>query len=94
MFMKAIYLGKGDHGLQTGVVAEFESAEETKASFEQIKPHAEDIKTAAFLIDLHDDDGIIDTVAVSEETYSLVTGELVLSEAEYRQIDDNYWGRG
>ena len=92
MYMRAIYLGTGNDGLQTGVGAEFETPEETMAAFDSIKQRSIPISDAPFLIDLWDEEqGIIESIGVSEELYTEVTGQPVHSRAVYSQIDSDYW---
>ncbi len=94
MYMKAIYLGAGDDGYQTGVGAEFDTPEETKAAFDALKPRSIDVSKAPFLIDLWDEEkGILDSIGVSEELYTEVTGQQVYSAEVYKQIDRDYWSQ-
>lgn len=91
-YMEMVFIDSDGNARQTGVGAEFESDEATTAAFESVRQDTADIKTAPFLLDLHDGDGdIIDTIPISAETYAAVTGEPVLSEAEYIAIDEQYW---
>lgn len=92
MYMKAIYLGESGDGLQTGIGAEFETPEETKAAFESIRPHEKDIEKATFIIDLHDENhDIVDTIGINGKSYTQITGQPVLTAEEYAQIDKDYW---
>ncbi len=50
------------------------------------------IKNAPFLLDLREENGdIIDTIGISAEMYTRITGEPVLSAEEYREIDTKWW---
>ena len=91
-YMTSLYLGTGNDGYHTGIGAEFETDAETTEAFESAKALDTDIKTAPFIIDLREANGdIVDSIAVSEEGYKSITGEPVLSEAEYIEIDREYW---
>ena len=93
MYMKALYLGTSGDGLQTGVGAGFKTKKEALGAFRELKKQEVDLKEAPFLVDLVGDDGdIVDTVGISEETYSLVTGQPVFSKEVYEQIDRDFWG--
>jgi len=92
MYMTAIYLGKGNDGYQTDIAAAFETPAATKEAFESLRKVEVSTDKAPFLIDLKTDDGdIIDSIGVSEETYSSVTGQPVYSKTVYKQIDKDYW---
>jgi len=95
-YLETEFLGTGDHGLKTLVGAEFESDEKTVAAFENARKAAEaagvNIKNAPFLLDLREENGdIIDTIGISAEMYTRITGEPVLSPEEYREIDTKWW---
>lgn len=91
-YIEAIYVDKNGNGYQTRVGAEWESDAKTTEAFESIRSRTADIKSAPFILDLHEENGdIVDSIAVTAQDYSRITGEPVLSEAEYIAIDDKYW---
>lgn len=92
MYMTAIFLGSGNDGFQTGIGCECDTTKETLSYFESLRKQSEDISTAAFIIDLKNQDGeILDSIGVSADTYSTVSGQPAFSEAVYRQIDADIW---
>lgn len=91
-YMEAIYLGSSGDGYKAGVSAEFATDTDTTEAFESARCHDIDINEAEFIIDLHEDNGdIVDTIGVSAESYTQITGEPALTEAEYKDIDRGYW---
>lgn len=91
-YMETLYLGYGNDGYKTLVGAEFETSEETTQAFESAKNLSVDIKVAEFLLDLKEDDGtIIETIGLDSNGYKNITGQQVLSEEEYCEIDRNFW---
>ena len=91
-YMEMIFIDAEGNARKTGVGAEFESDRATTEAFESVRASASDIKTAPFLLDLHEDNGdLIDTIPISAETFAAVTGEPVLSDAEYIAVDEQYW---
>ncbi len=81
--LKAIYLGDSGDGVK--VHSRFLSNCDVQATLALFKANAVSTDTAAFFIDLWDDAKcqIIETIGASEETYSKVTGEPVLTHSEY-----------
>jgi len=91
-YIEMIYLGKSGDGHKTGVGVEFETNDATTKAFEQSRCHDMDINEALFIMDLHEDDEtMVDSIAVSAKSFTEITGEPVLSEAEYAEFDNNYW---
>ena len=92
-YMETLYLGSGNDGYKTLVGAEFKTSEETTQAFESVKEISVDIKIAEFLLDLKEDDGtIIETIGLDSKGYKSITGQPVLREEEYCEIDRKYWG--
>jgi len=90
--MDTTYLSKGGDGYKTCVGAQAETDEMTTGLFESARAHSVDVDTADFLLDLHEDDGtIMDTIALSAEGFAKITGQPVLTEEEYKKIDDDHW---
>lgn len=94
MYMKAIFVNENGDGYQTGVGADFGSEQATKEAFDSLKPEAMDGSDAPFIIDLWDSNGdLLESIGISAELYTQVTGEPVLSEEEYQKIDADYWAK-
>lgn len=91
-YMEMIFIDSTDNARRTGVGAEFESDEATTEAFESVRCHDVGVENGAFILDLHEDNGdIVDSIAVSTESFTQITGERVLSEAEYIAYDEKYW---
>lgn len=91
-YLETLYLGDSGIGYKTLIGAAFESDAVTVFAFENTKKYQIDIRVAPFLLDLKEDNGdIIDTIGIDGETSTRITGEPVLSEEEYREIDANHW---
>lgn len=92
MRIATLYLGTGSDGFKTNIGAIGVTDKETKNLFKVAKKISVSVKTAVFLMDLHDSDGfIVDTIGLTGAGYTKITGEKVLAESEYREIDRNYW---
>ena len=92
MYLETLYLGDSGTGCKTLIGAEFSSDAETVAAFERAKKSQIDVSVAPFLLDLKEDNGdIIDTIGLSDEMYTRITGEPVLSAEEYQEINTNWW---
>ena len=90
MYMQMIYVDSENLARLTGVGAEFDKPQATWAAFESLRKLEVDPKDCDFICDLHEDEGdLIDSIAISSESYTQITGEKVLSEAEYLEIDKN-----
>ena len=88
-YMTMIFIDSNNHARLTDVGAEFESDAATVAAFESARSLDIGVEKADFILDLcADNDDIIDSIAVSAESYTEITGEPVLSEDEYIAIDD------
>lgn len=91
-YLDTIYLTKKGDGYKTRVGCQAETDALTTALFESARPLAMDADTADFLLDLHEDDGtIVDTIALSADAFTQITGEPVLTEDEYQKIDTDFW---
>lgn len=92
MYMQAIYIDDNGDARQTGFGAVMETDTQTVDAFKSAKLHEVPINDARFLIDLHDRNGdLLETIPVGERGYTKVTGEPVLTDEEYVQIDANHW---
>lgn len=86
--IKAEYLGITDIGVR--VHSKFLANCDAHITFEVLKRQAVSKGSAPFFIDLYDQENstIIDTIGVSEATYSQVTGEEVMSIEYYERESD------
>lgn len=92
--MEMIYVGRpeDDACYKTGVGAIFDTNAETYAAFKSAKPIGVPIKEATFLLNYYNRNGdLSDTIGLTAEGYTYITGEKVLSEHQYQEIDDRYW---
>src|SRR5687768_15589524 len=91
-YMEMIYIDSEHQARQTGVRAAMESNEETWRAFRSAKRLEVPIDNAAFLLDYHNRRGdLADTICLSAEGFKQITGEPVLTDDEYREIDRQYW---
>ena len=87
-----IYIDTERNARHTNVGAAMETPRQTWAGFRSYRKFAVPFEEAAFLLDYHDRHGdLVDTIAIDRTTYARISGEPVLSDAEYRAIDDRYW---
>ena len=90
--MEMIYIDFEDCGRRTNVGAEFETKYQTKRAFESLRNSKVEIDKADFICDLYEENGdLIDSIGINAVTFNAITGEPVLSEAEYISIDEKYW---
>jgi hypothetical protein len=93
-YMQMIYIDSDRNARHTGVGAAMETDAATWAAFNALRPRSCDINDAAFLLDYHDANGdLVDTLAIRREDFAAITGEKALSDAYYRQKDNEYWAR-
>lgn len=93
VYMEMIYIDSDGDARVTNVGAAMANARETRKAFKDLKARygEGDFSSAAFLCDLHTANGDIeDTIAIRREDFTAITGEPVLSDAEYRKIDNDY----
>ena len=91
-YMEMMFIDSRNNARLTGVGAEFKSDADTTKEFEQLRCHDIGIDAGAFILDLCEESGeIVDSIAVSAESFSEITGENVLSEVEYIAYDERYW---
>lgn len=83
--IKAEYLGTSNIGVK--VYSEFLANCDARSTFEILKEQAVSTKTAPFFIDLYDSETSthIETIGISEATYTQVTGETVMSYEYYER---------
>lgn len=87
-FINVLDVREGADGCRTGKGAGFISAEEAKADFEGRKKALAVAKGFGdFLLDLHIDDDIVDTIEITTEGYRVVLGEEPKSVAENVAFD-------
>jgi len=87
-YMECFYIDSNGKELQINVTADFEDSDFTTSIFDSYKSHETNIKDAGFIIYLRDPDGdIVDSMPICSESFSMITGEPVLTEKEYIKID-------
>lgn len=93
-YMEMIYIDSEDQARQTNVRAAMESNEATWKAFRSAKQLDVPAGEAKFLLDYYNRNGdLADTIGLSEASYKRITGHPVLSDAEYREIDREFWQR-
>lgn len=95
-YIEAIFHDRaGDALLRTGVGAAGKDEAETRALFEAARRFGlgGDDPEGVFLLDLHsDDDSLLDTLCISRDAYTMITGHDVLTVEEYERTDREYYG--
>ena len=93
-YMEMIYIDSQDNARLTGVGAEFKTDDETVRAFESVRSRNTDISEADFLLDLHEDNGdLVDSIPISKETFTSVSGEPFLGEQHYIDHDKRMNGQ-
>lgn len=78
--------------LKTGVGAAMETNAKTWAAFNSYRKLAVPFGRASFVLDYHNDKGDLShTIALTDKSFEEISGELSLTDAEYRHIDNAYW---
>jgi hypothetical protein len=91
-FIEIIYIDSADHACQTNLVRSCETDAATWAEFQSYRRHAVNINQACFLLDYHNrKGGLGSTIPIDAEGFKAITGQAPKSEAEYRQIDTEFW---
>ncbi|MCS6271858.1 hypothetical protein G3489_19475 [Shewanella baltica] len=88
MEVRALYLGDTSDGVK--VHSFFLSKCDAQATFEKFKARSVNKDKAPIFIDLYDDEKslILETIGIDEETYSQITGEMVMSYEYYQRESD------
>ena len=76
---------------KTGIGAMFETEEDTIAAFESARRL--DDRSGQFLLDLYVKEDLIDTIGLTEQAVTQISGETVQSAEVYTQYDIDYWER-
>jgi len=89
MYMQMIFIDSNNDARLTGIGAEYDSYESMLMAFEALRLKDVGVDNGDFILDLHDDnDDLLESIAISAESYTDITGMPVLSEAEYIAIDE------
>ena len=90
--MEMLYIDSHGQARKTNVGAIFDTNAETYAAFLSAKRLDVGCQKAEFLLDYYNRRGdLSDTIGITRESFMCITGEPVLSEAEYLKIDTDYW---
>ena len=86
--IKAEYLGSTDTGVR--IYSKFLANCDARTTFEELKKQAISKDSAPFFIDLYNQEisTSIETIGISEATYSQITGEVVMSYEFYQREAD------
>lgn len=90
-YMEMTYIDNDGNARLTGVGAEFKTDAETTGAFESVRTKGIDIKDpkARFILDLKEEDGeIIDSLALTVESFESITGEKAMSDRHYVNYDN------
>ena len=88
-FLDTTYLNGKGVGYKTCIGAQAETDELTTGLFESARIHATDADTATFLLHLNEDNGdVVETIPLSAEGFTAITGQTVLTEEEYIKRDE------
>lgn len=91
-FMEMIYIDSDENARHTNVRAAMSTDAQTLAAFKQCRRLEVPAASAQFLLDYHDAEGdLVDTIFLDGAGFTAISGERVLTDAEYRAIDDEYW---
>lgn len=92
--MEMIYIDANHQALKTGVGAIMDTPLLTWADFNARRAMAVPFEDAEFILDYYNRNGdLAASIPLSAEGYKAITGQPVLSEDEYRQIDHDFWAR-
>lgn len=90
--MEMIFIDSDGHARKTGVGAIMDTPEETWRDFRSRKCLDVGCKDADFILDYYNRNGnLSDSIGIKRQDFEQITGEKALSEAEYREIDREYW---
>lgn len=90
--MQMIYIDSEDAARQTNMELALNTDAETWAQFKRYRSLDVDIKKATFLLDYYNRKGnLCHTICLDVAGFEKVTGQSAKTEAEYKQIDDDYW---
>lgn len=90
--IEIIYIASDDNARKTDMAHAGKSNAHTWATFKDFRRYAVDIKAARFLLDYYNAKGdLADTIPISTEGFTAITGQSPKSEAEYGEIDRRYW---
>ena len=90
--MEMIYIDTDGQARKTRIGAIMESNKKTWADFRSRKPLAVPHNTARFFLDYYNRHGnLADTIPLSADGFTAITGEQPLCDSDYREIDRKFW---
>lgn len=93
-YMTMIYIDDSDDARQTNVGAAVKTNAETWAQFQKCREFEVPEDRCRFLLDYYNAKGdLADTIRLDAAGFSRITNEPVLTDAQYRQIDADYWAK-
>lgn len=91
-YMTMIYIDDDGDARQTGVGAAMGTNAETWAAFNRHRAAEVPMDKARFLLDYYNAKGdLAGTILLDSAAFGAITGEKIKTDAEYRQIDEEYW---
>lgn len=91
-YMQMIYIDDSDNARHTGVGAAFKTNAECWAQFQMCREFEVPKGRCKFLLDYYNAKGdLADTILLDAAGFAHIANETVKTDAEYRQIDADYW---
>ena len=91
-YLEFIYIDSDGDACQTNLRTAARTNSATLTAFRSYKRWAVDIKAARFLLDYHNAKGdLSDTIPIDGDGFRAITGFEPKTDAEYRQIDIDFW---
>lgn len=93
-YMQMIFIDDEDNARQTNVGAAMDTDAQTWAAFKSYRHMDVGSERAAFLLDYYNRKGdLADTICLDVAGFESITNEKAKTNAEYVQIDEDYWAQ-
>lgn len=91
-YMQMIYIDSDDQARHTNVAAAMETNALTWAAFRSYRHLEVSKERAQFVLDYYNaKEELAATILLDADGFARISGESVKTDAEYRQIDSDYW---
>jgi len=91
LVLEITYLGEGNNNKKFNCFYIAEDDVDTLAYFENLRKISMDTNTAPFFVDLRDNGDIEDTLGISNEVFTRITGQEVQEPVFYEKADRDFW---